>query len=107
MAAFFIAWPNNIQGYAHVRRPMSHFDFVGSTLLLAACILFIFGLEQGGTGVYVWNDSPVVATLTVGCICWPALFAWEWSLSKTKEDTIASIFLTRLLQNRIMAAAIL
>lgn len=68
--------------------------------------MFLFGLEQGGAGVYAWNSSIVVGTLVVGCLCWPAIFGWEWFVSNYKEATVASTFPIRLLKNRVTAAAI-
>ena len=107
MVSFYVAWPNKMPEYADVRRPISHFDIGGSIFFLAACILLIFGLQEGGTGVYIWNSSVVIATLVVGSLCWPALLLWEWYVSKTREATIASVFPVRILQNRIQAAGIL
>lgn len=107
MVSFYIAWPNKMPEYADVRRPLSHFDIGGSIFFLAGCILLIFGLQEGGTGVYIWNSSVVIATLVVGCLCWPALFLWEWYVSRTREDMIASVFPVRILHNRIQAAAVL
>jgi hypothetical protein len=106
MTAFFIAWPKHIQGYAHTYQPWSHFDILGAMLFVSACVLLIFGLEEGGSGVHAWNSSVVIGTLVAACLSWPLLFLWEWFVSRTRDATIASVFPTRMLTNRVMLACL-
>ena len=85
---FVLALPSNFYASRLDRRSVSNFDFLGATLLLAASVLLVFGLQQGGIGAFAWDSTVVVATLTTGSICWLALAAWEWSIRQKPQASI-------------------
>ncbi|QIW97217.1 hypothetical protein AMS68_002735 [Peltaster fructicola] len=103
---FFIAWPQSSTEYKLLS--FAQFDYIGSLLILAACVHFVFGLQTGGTGAYPWSSSIVVATIAVGCVCWILLFAWEYFVHRqqSKKPT-AAIFPFHILKSRVMVAGIL
>ena len=72
-----LALPRGFYANRQKSRFVQTFDFIGSALLLAAAVLFVFALQQGGVGAFAWNSAVVVATLTIGCVSWFVLFAWE------------------------------
>lgn len=101
---FVLALPSSFYASRLERRSVSNFDFLGAALLLAASVLLVLGLQQGGIGAFAWDSAVVVATLTIGSICWLALAAWEWSI-RGKPQT--SIFPLSSLAHPSIAAGIL
>ncbi|KLO86312.1 Uncharacterized protein LW93_11086 [Fusarium fujikuroi] len=55
-------------------------DFVGMAVSLAASILIIFALEQGGVA-YPWGSGAIVSTFVLSGVLWIAFVAWERLLS--------------------------
>ena len=86
---------------------VENFDFVGGLLLLVASVLVVFGLQQGGIGAFAWNSDVIIASLTIGCIFWLVLFAWEWSLCLKTTHKVAAIFPLSILARRRLAASLL
>ena len=107
MIYFGLALPCGFYANKQKSRSVQAFDFVGSILLLTASVLVVFGLQQGGVGAFVWNSAVVVATLTVGCVCWVALFAWEWAFHQKNMKNVAPILPLSIPARRILAASIL
>ena len=107
MIIFGLALPRGFYMARQRSRSVESFDFVGGFLLLAASVLVVFGLQQGGVGAFAWNSAVIIATLAIGCICCLVLFAWEWSLSQKTMDKVSSIFPLSILARRTLAASIL
>lgn len=51
-------------------------DFVGLTLFTGGLVLFIMGLNWGGS-VYAWKSSHVIATIVVGFLALVAFVLWD------------------------------
>lgn len=51
-------------------------DFPGFVLLLVACILLIFAIEEAGIS-YAWNSAIVVAFLALSAVLLCLFFGWE------------------------------
>lgn len=92
MVIFALAWPKDGSQDQVIRKKSIQFDVVGSLLLLAASVLVVFGLHEGGTGAYSWDSAVVVAPLVVGGLCWIALFLWSFVLSRARWSNIAAIY---------------
>ena len=108
MAIFTIAWPKGRSHDQAIRKHFTQFDVVGSLLLLAASVLVVFGLHEGGTGTYAWGSSVTVATLVIGGLCWISLFVWSFLLSsRLRWSNIAAIYPWELFSDRVMAAGIM
>jgi MFS family permease len=110
-AALFIAgWPNKT-AYDNESRPWADFDIIGAILMLAASVLVVFGIQEGGSGSYSWSSSVVVATIVVGVICWILLFTWEYYIYRQqrqgKKINVASMFPFELVVHRPMFAGII
>lgn len=107
MAIFVVAWP---KGHSHdqaIRKRWAQFDVIGSLLLLAASVLVVFGLHEGGTGAYPFGNSVVIGTLVVGGLCWIFLLSWSFMLSRPRWSNIASIYPWELFTNRVLMAGIM
>ena len=69
--------------------------------------MFVFALEQGGAQ-YPWDSAAIVASFVVAGICWAAFGVWETCLTKSIDGvSMWPIFPTRLLQRRVVSAALL
>jgi MFS family permease len=104
---FVIGWPNQTLVYDRATRKWYEFDGIGAILLLAASVLVVLGIQQGGNGSYAWSSGYVIGTLVVGSLCWILLILWEYYVFKTRRLRIASIFPFELLIHRPMLAGIL
>ncbi|KAL4971259.1 major facilitator superfamily domain-containing protein [Aspergillus desertorum] len=107
MVMFALAWPRYRAHDQVIRKDITKFDAVGSLLLLAASVLVVFGLQEGGTGAFEWGSSVVIVTLVVGCVCWIALLAWSFVLTLPGRSNIAAIYPLRLFSHRVLAAGII
>ena len=53
-----------------------HIDFLGAFLVLAASVLFVSALEEGGTE-YEWKSSVVLSLLCLSVVLWVLFFIWQ------------------------------
>lgn len=84
---------------------MKRLDIFGSCLILAASILLVFSLEEGGFQ-YAWNSVAIISTLTLSCLLWIAFVYWEDSIGgdhKMQEP----IFPLRLVKNRLIVGMLM
>ena len=51
-------------------------DFLGAFLILAASILFVSAVEEGGTE-YSWTSAVVLSLLSISVMLWILFFAWQ------------------------------
>lgn len=80
-------------------------DFFGAFASLAASILLVFALQQGGV-IYGWKSAMIVATLIVSAAFWAVFVVWERHLSAI-NTTSEPIFPWRLAQNRFVLGLLL
>lgn len=108
LLCFVLGWPSKTTAYDDAARRWREFDSPGAFLLLAASVLVVFGLQEGGTGAYAWSSGVVVGTIVVGIICWILLIGWEYYVYRRGlSDRIASMFPFELLIHRRMLAGII
>ncbi|KAL8891707.1 MAG: hypothetical protein Q9192_005711 [Flavoplaca navasiana] len=61
-------------------------DFVGAFTLLAASILFVAAVEEGGTE-YPWNSAVVLCMLCISVVLWVLFFWWQrWASSRQNQQ---------------------
>ncbi|KAF5620627.1 major facilitator superfamily transporter [Fusarium tjaetaba] len=80
-------------------------DFVGMTVSLAASILIIFALEQGGVA-YSWGSGAIVSTFVLSGVLWIAFVLWERLLSKS-HGVREPMFPWSLVHNRFVMGLLL
>lgn len=107
LVLFIIAWPKPDQMQHAERKPFGQIDIVGGVLLIAASVLVVFALQEGGLKDGAWSSSIFIAPLIIGLICWIALFGWEITVSRFWENSISAILPMRLLKSRVYMAAAL
>lgn len=80
-------------------------DFVGMVVSLAASILIVFALEQGGVA-YPWGSGAIVSTFVLSGVLWIAFVVWERMLSK-KDGVREPMFPRSLVHNRFVMGLLL
>ncbi|KAH8687908.1 drug resistance transporter EmrB/QacA subfamily [Tricladium varicosporioides] len=81
----WIALPSNFPhppGYVEDKpltnlQKFQRLDIVGCFLLLAASLLFVTAIEEGGTE-YLWSSSVVITLLVISLLLWPIVLFWSW-----------------------------
>ncbi len=74
-------------------------DYLGALLLLAASVLFVVALEEGGTE-YPWRSAVVLSLLCISVVLWILFFAWQ-KVASGRDKTHEPVLPWRLLTNRI------
>ncbi|RFN45608.1 hypothetical protein FIE12Z_10162 [Fusarium flagelliforme] len=80
-------------------------DYLGIVLLLAASVLLVFALEEGGTR-YSWNSAVIISTLIIAIVCFIAFGFWEVHVehSSSKQEPV---FPPSICKDRICSAMLL
>ncbi|KAL8652529.1 MAG: hypothetical protein Q9210_002627 [Variospora velana] len=82
-------------------------DYTGTALLLAASILLVTALQEGGTE-YSWRSACVLVLLFISFIAWAAFFIRERHQSKKKDRSQhVSVLPWHLITNRFWASMML
>lgn len=77
-------------------------DFLGAFTLLAASILFVTAIEEGGTE-YPWKSAVVLCLLCISVVLWIIFFWWQYWASG-RHDQQEPVLPWRLLTNRFTTA---
>jgi hypothetical protein len=107
---FLLSWPKPQHLPTITRRPWKEFDYVGSTLIIAAAVLAIFPFQSVGESqesASTWATAAFIAPLIIGLILWLALVAWGYLAKHTLKLRIALTFPITLFTNRTYTAAAL
>lgn len=80
-------------------------DFLGALLLLAASILLVSALEEGGTE-YSWASSVVLSLLSLSVVLWIVFLYWERHLG-SRQSTQEPVLPWRLLNDRFVMGFLL
>ena len=80
-------------------------DFIGASLLLAASVLLVSALEEGGTE-YSWTSAVVLSLLLISLALW-FLFFWWQKYQINRQGMQEPILPWRLLQDRFVMGLLL
>ena len=82
-----------------------HLDFPGTFMILAASVLFVTAVQEGGTE-YAWNSAVVLSTLCLSAVLWGMFLYWQRhaSMPHSERDPVLP---WRLLTNRFTVGFIL
>ncbi|KAI0522303.1 major facilitator superfamily domain-containing protein [Xylaria bambusicola] len=96
VAGLYLAWPTGIgrqrRGIDAIRR----IDFLGNILIIAACALLVFALQEAGAYTFAWNHPVIILALIVSVLSWLGFVAWEIHLSSRNNTRIEPILPLRL-----------
>ena len=88
-------------------RKLCQIDWPGAVLSLAASVILLFALEEGGV-IYAWGSAPIIATLAASGACWIFFGFWEAYLTpKKRRRVMLPIFPLRLATHRVIAASLM
>jgi hypothetical protein len=87
------------------RETVQRVDVLGAFSLLAASMLLVFALEEGGSR-YPWDSGAIVSTFVLSGVLWVFFVVWEIYLEKTKAVQ-EPIFPMGLLKNRLISSMML
>lgn len=88
------------------RKSVKRLDVTGAFLNLAASILLIFALEEGGSK-FPWNSAAIIATFVLSGITWIAFVGWEGIVGRLTKNVQEAIFPLRLVKDRIFVGLLL
>ena len=92
--------------HTFTRKSFQRLDLTGAFLNLAASILLIFALEEGGSE-FPWNDATIIATFAFSGFTWIAFVGWEGFVGRLTKNVQEAIFPLRLVKNRIFVGLLL
>ncbi|KAI1163554.1 major facilitator superfamily domain-containing protein [Nemania serpens] len=102
----YLAWPESLgrqpRGWDSIRR----IDFLGNILIIAACTLLVFALQEAGAYSFPWNHPVIVLALVVSSLSWLGFAAWELCLSFKKHTKVEPILPLRLM-GRVYSACVI
>ncbi|KAH8743081.1 major facilitator superfamily transporter [Hyaloscypha finlandica] len=75
-------------------------DVLGAFLSLAASILLVFALQEGGV-TYAWSSGAIIASFTLSGLLWAGFIIWEKKLSMW-NTVCEPMFPWRLAENRFV-----
>ncbi|KAK5991584.1 MFS-type transporter MFS54-like protein [Cladobotryum mycophilum] len=104
-----VFWPKQEQIMYVRRRSWREFDYLGSTLLIAATILVVFSFQNVGVSTTkdTWGKAVFIAPVVIGFVSWAALFSWEYLIEfRGVGNSIMPTFPLSLFKNRFYAAGI-
>ena len=109
LACFVIAWPtNDVKRKPFTKAAFKSIDFIGSVLLLAASILLVFVMQEGGAFVLNWDSAAVGACLTLVPVCFIAFVGWQWWLMEHEGMTVVQcIFPVKVAGHPVIGGTIL
>lgn len=106
LAIFFLSWPKAEHLPEMKRRTWKEFDYLGTLLIIAAAVLFVFSFQNAGeSSGTTWSTAVFIALLTVGLTLWLALLVWGYLAGRLFEGRISLTFPIGLFRNRAYAAA--
>lgn len=91
-----------------LKRILQRIDWLGLLLCLAASIVIILPLQEGGTQ-WSWSSAPAIVMLAVGASCWIAFAGWEfWLQGRSGEHATLPMLPPRIIvKNRVVGACIM
>lgn len=82
MALLYLVVPNGFPyhalapGQKRPSRTAARLDIFGAFLFLAATVLLVTGVEEGGTR-FAWKSVATICMLVFAVVCWTGFLVWE------------------------------
>lgn len=109
LAGLVVSWPRAKGGEkkAFEGKAVRSVDGLGCVLLLAASILLIFALEEGGSYVLAWGSATIIACLVISVLAFVAFVAWQICLAAHPPWPTQVVFPISVVRQRVVGAAVL
>lgn len=107
LAVFVLAWPLDRSPTSFTRKSFASIDFLGCLLLLAASILLVFALQEGGAYIYAWSSSTIIACLAVSGLAFVGFVGWQEFLASHPDLPVKLIFPIKVARQRVLGSAML
>ncbi|KAJ3574550.1 hypothetical protein NPX13_g4326 [Xylaria arbuscula] len=107
IASLYLAWPAGLGRQRHggldaIRR----IDVPGNILIIAACTLLVFALQEAGAYTFAWDHPVIILALVVSFLSWLGFAAWEAVLGSKRNTRIEPILPLRLVK-RVYSACVI
>ncbi|KAI8632994.1 putative MFS multidrug transporter [Xylariaceae sp. FL1651] len=107
VVGLYFTWPASAgrrpRGLDAIRR----IDFLGNVLIVAACTLLVFALQEAGAYSFAWNHPVIVLALVVSTLSWLGFVAWELLLGMRRHTIIEPVLPLRLVLGRVYSACVI
>ncbi|KAI0388569.1 putative MFS multidrug transporter [Xylariaceae sp. FL0594] len=107
VAGLYLTWPPRAglrpRGFEAVRR----IDFLGNVLIIAACTLLVFALQEAGAYNFAWDHPLIVSSLVLSFSSWIGFAAWELVLASRKQKSAIEPILPLRLVGRVYSACVI
>ncbi|KAI0018085.1 major facilitator superfamily domain-containing protein [Xylariomycetidae sp. FL0641] len=107
LAALYVAWPRTMGRRCGGWDAFRRIDFVGNILIVSACTLLVFALQEAGAYTWAWDSSTIIASLTVASLSWVTFIIWEVYLAVKSSTRIEPILPLRLVLSRVYSASVI
>ncbi|KAI1320435.1 putative MFS multidrug transporter [Xylariaceae sp. FL0255] len=110
IVGLYLTWPTtfSVGGRPHGSAAIRRIDFVGNILILAACTLLVFALQEAGDYSFAWSSPVIILALVVSALSWLGFVVWELRLDQqTRTTIIEPIVPLRLVTTRVYPACAL
>ncbi|KAJ9155205.1 Multidrug resistance protein 3 [Pleurostoma richardsiae] len=98
-------WPHGYGRSRHHWRELWRIDYLGNFLMIAACVLLVFSLQQAGSLTIQWNSATFIILFTLSAVAWIGFWCWQLAI-KLFIPAMEPLFPIRLLANRVYIAAL-
>lgn len=102
-----MSWPSDKSRKSLSMDTLKTVDFFGCLLLLAASILLIFALQEGGAGVYAWSSGTIIACLVISTMAFLAFVLWQIWLASHPALPVKPVFPVKLMAERVIGSTML
>ncbi|EGX95783.1 MFS multidrug transporter, putative [Cordyceps militaris CM01] len=105
----WLCWPSEEHYIPAKRLLWKNFDYFGTFLIIAAAVLVVFAFQKAGTHeLDTFNRAAFIAPITIGLLCWIAVFGWAFLAhkGKLKPDLVPALPFD-LFRNRFYTSAAL
>lgn len=107
LAIYLVAWPSGRSQTSFTRNSVASVDFLGCILLLAASVLLVFALQEGGAYIYAWSSATIIATLTISAVAFIGFIGWQEWLALHPDLAVKLIFPIKIAGQRVLGSAML
>jgi hypothetical protein len=100
-----ISWPHDDGAELFTWAKLRRIDFLGGISIFTATGFLVFGIQQGGSGIYLWSKNEVSVAFALAGLSWVIFATWQLVLGLTHFPKIEPVFPVRLIFRRVYVGA--